>query len=116
MLSGAVLVQALQQLVKVPAVAVELQPAAAHSFDRAFEHVEAMLASSQRRGHMSAYTAVIIRTALAEANDVRKALKAVARQCRQSPANLSAAAHPTADHIAAAEGMAAALLKVTVSA
>ncbi len=57
----AVLLQALQQLAKTPTVAAELQPGAAHSFDRGFEAVYPVLAS-QQEDHMPARTAAIIRT------------------------------------------------------
>ncbi len=110
------LLQALQQLAQAPTVAAELQPGAAHSFDRGFEAVAAMLA--RRQGdHIPwpAQAAAIIRTVMSEADDVRKALKFVARQCGRSSISLCAAVHPTADQVAAAEQTAAALLEVTVS-
>lgn len=104
--------QALQQLARVPNVAVELQPAAVHSFDRAYEPVEAMLASRQQGSHMPEHAAAIIRSAMSQADGVRKALKAAARQCNTSLDSGGAANVPTADQVAAAEVAAAAMREV----
>ncbi len=103
------LLQTVKKLARLPTVAVKLQPAAAHSFDRAFEPIKAMLVS----GHMpAANAAVIINTVISEANGVSNALKAAAWQCSRSLRSHGAATHPTADQIAAAEKAAAALLEV----
>ena len=114
-INDAVLLQVLQQLAQVPTVALELQPGAAHSFDRGFEAVASLLAS-QHEGHMPwpAQAAAIIRTVMSEADGVRTALKFVARQCGRSSKSPSAAGPPTAGQVAAAEEAAAALLQVTV--
>ena len=112
-LSGFVMLQTVKKLARLPTVAVDLQPAAAHSFDRAFEPIKAMLASSQRGGNMpAANAAAIISTVISEANGVIRAINAAVRQCRSSPQSHSGATHPTADQIAAAEKAAAALLEV----
>ena len=113
MINDAVLLQTLQQLAQMPTVAAELQPGAAHSFDRGFGAVIPLLAS-QQDGHMPAHSAAIIRTVMSEADGVRTALKFVARQCGRSSKSPCAAVPPTADQVAAAEKAAAALLQVTV--
>ena len=111
--NDAVLLQALQQLARVSDVAEELQPAAAHNFDRALKPIKAMLASIQQGSHMPQYAAAIVRSAILEADGVHKAVRSAARHCNTSSDSRGAAYVPTADQVAAAEKAAAAMLQVT---